>query len=65
MLILKEMFGDNKGVIRRRFEEGRKIQWQKKRKIVQTMIYKALHRKLTIEKRERTKNRMISGAPER
>jgi hypothetical protein len=28
----------------------------KKRKIVQTMIYKVLHRKLTNEKRERTKN---------
>jgi hypothetical protein len=28
----------------------------KKRKIVHTMIYKALHRKLTNEKRERTKN---------
>jgi hypothetical protein len=57
MLILKEMLGDTKGVIRRRFEDGRKIQWPKKRKIVHTMmIYKALHRKLTIEKRERTKN---------
>jgi hypothetical protein len=39
MLILKEMFGDTKGVIRRRFKDGRKIQWQK---IVHTMMFNAI-----------------------
>jgi hypothetical protein len=32
MLILKEMLGDTKGVIRRRFKDGWEIQWQKKGK---------------------------------
>jgi predicted component of viral defense system (DUF524 family) len=54
LFLIKEEFEDTKGVIRIRISKKDKtIQWKKeKRTKGQTMIYKTLHRKLKIEKRD-------------
>jgi hypothetical protein len=59
------MFEDTKGVIRSRKLEERQYNGQKKRTKRQTMVYKALHRKLKIKQHEsHKKSGLKASAPE-